>query len=112
MTLQEVVLANAIQQFTDYARRHAHRKAFTDKPHPKGMEVEAERVAINAVCDEMDRLAKNPASSFSDFELLRAKMGSNYPQINIDYITLISDAFEAAGRRPAQSLRRAGNKAA
>ncbi len=101
--MQEVVLANAISRFTDFARKHAHRKAFADKRYPTGVEVEAARTAVNSVCDEMDGLVKNPKSSFSDFELLREKMGRAFPPLHLDFITVIADAFDSAGRLSGQA---------
>ena len=112
MTLQEVVLVHAVQQFTDHARRHAHRKAFADKQYPTGREVEDARVAVNALCDEMDVLWKNPRSTFADFELLWDKMGRSYLPMNIDYLGLISSAFDSAGRFSAPRLSQTAGKAA
>ena len=112
MTLEEVVLTNAVKAFTDHTRKHAHRRAFIDKTYPTGAEVESHRVAVNQICEQIEALSQTPESSFADLELLRDRLGRHFPPHNIDYMGKIADAYEAAGRILSTGSKRVRAKAA
>lgn len=112
MSLEEVVLINAVKAFTEHTRKHAHRRAFADKKYPTGAEVEAHRVAVYEICEQIEALAQSPESSFAEIESLRDKMGRHFPPHNLDYMGKIADAYEAAGRATPARAKRVRAKAA
>lgn len=112
MTMEQVVLTNAIKSFTDHARKHAHRRAFVDKTCPTGADVESHRLAVNLICERMEALGQTPGSRFAEIELLRDKLGRHFPPHNIDYMNKIADAYQALGRVSAGGAKSVSAKAA
>jgi hypothetical protein len=96
--MHQVLIRNTIAEFTYHARKHAHLKALKINPRAKGAEVEAHRVAVNKLCDEMEALGERTSSLYSDFEVLLHEMGPDFPPTPPDYSAIVADAFEAAGR--------------
>lgn len=110
--MEDVVLTNAVKAFTDHARKHAHRKAFVDKPCPTGAEVESHRIAVNHICDRMEALAQASGSSFQDLVAIRDKMGRHFPPHNLDYMGKIATAYEALACISADGVNPASARAA
>jgi hypothetical protein len=100
--MQQVLIRSTIAEFTYHARKHAHVKALKINPRAKGAEVEAHRVVVNKLCDEMEALGERTDSLYSEFEALLHKMGPDFPPTPPDYSAIVANAFEAAGRLAAQ----------
>jgi hypothetical protein len=105
--LEQVVIANAIKEYTDHARRHAHRKAFLRNERPSGADVEAQRVAVHALCDRIEDLGRQPDSVYSNFQALHHEMGPDYPPPLPDFNGIVEHAFEKAGRLSAANAKAA-----
>lgn len=96
--MKQVLIHNTIAEFTYHARKHAHVKALKINPRAKGAEVEAHRVAVNRLCDQMEALGERRDSLYSEFETLLQQMGPDFPPTPPDYSTIVRDAFASAGR--------------
>lgn len=96
--MQQVLIKNTIAEFTYHARKHAHVKALKINPRAKGPDIEANRVTVNKLCDEMEALGERTDSLYAEFEVLLHKMGPDFPPTPPDYSAIVATAFEAAGR--------------
>jgi len=96
--MKQVMIRNTIAEFTYHARKHAHVKALKINPRAKGAEVEAHRVAVNKLCDQMEALGQRRDSLYSEFEALLHQMGPDFPPSPPDYSAIVRSAFSAADR--------------
>jgi len=96
--MKQVLIRNTIAEFTYHARKHAHVKALKSNPRAKAADVEAHRVAVNKLCDQMEVLGERRDSLYSEFEALLHRMGPDFPPTPPDYSAVVRSAFAAAGR--------------
>jgi len=96
--MTDATIETAIKAFTDHARAHSEFIASDiSAPLPTGRELATHRSDVEAICKEMDALAHDPNSRFSDFETLRHKR-ADFPATPPALLDDVACAFKAASR--------------
>ena len=91
-------ISQSIATFTTHVRKFADMTVSDINHQPTNAEIAQRRAAIEKICDEMDALAQNADSHFSDFENLRHKLDF-FPPTSPEMLSAVADAFSAAGRK-------------
>jgi hypothetical protein len=96
--MTDAAIDTAIKAFTDHARAHSgFVVSDISAPLPTARELVTHRSDIEAICKEMDALAHDPNSRFSDFERLRQKR-TDFPATPPALLDDVARAFESANR--------------
>lgn len=88
----------AVTALTQYARRFPDINGWEIFNRPTDTEIAERRAAIEAICDEMDALARNVDACFWDFETLRREIESIFPPIPPDLLAAVVLAYSFVGR--------------